>query len=255
MNNQIKTTSDYSKFKPSDSNRDVIPSHIKNLERSMKEHGFLKAFPLSVKREGQSLILTDGQNRLAAAKNVGVPVFYIESQIHIDPASVPAAKAWKKSDFIRRYAHDGIAAYLEIIEFINTYGVTSPTAVKLLCDDISNNKKTLVQSGEAEVITRKEAHMAASSSAEAVRMNKRLLINPLAKALFLFRHINDQVPFGEICKKVETHAEVMEKKNAADEIFMEIESAYNFRKLAANKKAIALMLKQKLSERKANFGR
>lgn len=72
----IQSTRDYSMFNAMNGNRLVDERHVRALSRSISETGVesLKKSPIIVNEDYQVI---DGQHRLAAARDLGYPVYYI----------------------------------------------------------------------------------------------------------------------------------------------------------------------------------
>lgn len=66
-------TDDLTKFKVLDGNRKIKESHRQELIASIDKHGFIMN-PIIV---NENFEVIDGQTRLAACKELGVPVYYI----------------------------------------------------------------------------------------------------------------------------------------------------------------------------------
>lgn len=79
MSVTIKQTKDYSQFKYLDSNRDVMPIRVDELIRSIKERNKLHLHPIIVAKDPDDglYLVTDGQHRLAAAKALKLPIYYV----------------------------------------------------------------------------------------------------------------------------------------------------------------------------------
>lgn len=122
----IKITSDYSQFSMMDQNRDVDMDNrrVKNLAKSMQQHGWLDAFPMMVKKIGGRFIVIDGQHRLAVAREYGIPVKYVIENKDIDVAQLnDTSHSWTVDDFVKRYAKEGLSDYVALMAFSDHYGI------------------------------------------------------------------------------------------------------------------------------------
>ncbi len=131
----IKTTTDYSLFSMMEQNRDIDMSNrkVKNLFKSMKDHGWLMAFPAMARKNGSKLILIDGQHRVAVARELGIPVRYVIEDRDIDVAQLnDTSHAWTVDDFVKRYTKEGLPDYVSLMAFSEHYGISLPMASGLL---------------------------------------------------------------------------------------------------------------------------
>jgi len=134
----MKTTTNYSMFTLEEGNRDVNldDKETKTLAELMVEFGWLDAFPLMARKRGKKLIVEDGQHRLAIAKEFGIPVKYVV----IDGALPDIAKLqrsqkkWKTIDFAMRFAKAGKDDYVELLDFVNKYGIPITMSAALLAN-------------------------------------------------------------------------------------------------------------------------
>lgn len=114
VTNAVYKTDDYSIFKLSKFNRNVIMSN-KMLEQA--KQGFVS--PIIVNEE---MIVIDGQNRLLHAKEVGVPVEYIikEGLTEEDITRMNInQRPWSLKNFIEAFANQGFSEYVKLVDLIN----------------------------------------------------------------------------------------------------------------------------------------
>jgi len=116
----IHTTTDYDIFTMMQTNRDVdlTPKETKNLADSMRQHGWLPAFPMMVKEYGGKFIIIDGQHRCAIARQHGIPVNYVVDNRDINVAKLNStSRKWKPLDYAQTHAKSGLADYEELLDF------------------------------------------------------------------------------------------------------------------------------------------
>lgn len=109
----IYETKDYSKFKRIDGNRAV--DHPQTIINSIKKHGVLNC-PINVNEE---FGVADGQNRVLAFEQLGLPVRYIISAgigIKECQAMNSGQKNWTADDFVNSYAESGDKRYIALKE-------------------------------------------------------------------------------------------------------------------------------------------
>lgn len=138
---EIWQTTDYSKFKFYEDNRD--PRSVARIKKSIKKIGCMYGVPVLVTPDFHIL---DGQNRFLACKNLQIPVYYtiqklegvsykkyiIKLQIH---------KVWKLNEYIRHYAMRNIQYHSTVNEFAQKYGFNTSNNIKI-CTANKNKKGT-----------------------------------------------------------------------------------------------------------------
>jgi len=133
MKPQLKTTKNYSLFSSDSANRSV--EKITKIKNSIKRHGFLPAYPLLVTRNGNQLIVKDGQHRLAASSALGVEVYYVE--IESSNLSIPeincAQRPWTVRDYVNSYANSGNHHYAQLLQFSDESRAPLGLCAALLC--------------------------------------------------------------------------------------------------------------------------
>jgi len=143
---KLAATKDYGLFELSKFNRDV--TKINKLMASMREHGYIPAYPLHVTKNSHGkLEIKAGHHRLTAAKELGIPVFYI---ICNDNATIHelegATRPWSTRDYLESYCRLGdkqSAQYQIAADYVTHTGVTISCAVSILTgkSDMSEFKR------------------------------------------------------------------------------------------------------------------
>lgn len=132
---KISCTKNYRLFdRHSNENRPVDLARHKKLYDSMRLHGFLSCFPIVITRNRSgNMIVKDGQHRLAIAEQLGLPIFYIESDQDFDIAVVNStAKVWVLRDYARKFSANGKSDYEEGLRFADSHRLPIGTAFALL---------------------------------------------------------------------------------------------------------------------------
>jgi hypothetical protein len=130
----VQETADLSIFKVHPENREVEPGHVNDLAESLKEHELFEIRPILVDRD---MCVLDGQHRLAAAKELGIPVKY---QIVNDPnasqliyiLNAKAQKAWKRGDYLHYWCARRNENYLKLRAFMKAKGTRLPETLAAL---------------------------------------------------------------------------------------------------------------------------
>jgi hypothetical protein len=112
----VYVTNDYDQFKIMDNNRDVNLLHVKRLVESFQQQHLVSPVIVNERFE-----VIDGQHRLEASRETGVPVYYIMVPgygIREVQRLNANQKNWTKQDFLDRYCKQGLKPYLEFKEFM-----------------------------------------------------------------------------------------------------------------------------------------
>lgn len=173
----ITTTKNYRLFKISEDNRNLDLKKHKKLRESMAKYGFLQSFPVVCFRdENKSLVVKDGQHRLALAEELGLPVHYVIEDVDFDIAVINCTpKTWSLRDYAQTYASKGVEAYIEGIEFADSHGIPIGTAFGLLAGTTSfNNVQGAFIDGDFEIRDRDWANSVASLYTSMIGLSKEL---------------------------------------------------------------------------------
>lgn len=118
----IESTMDYRKFLTIGGNRNVDLKHVNQLKSEMQRNPDLfAALPVLV---NENWFVIDGQHRLEAAKQLNLPIYYIQEkgvgladtrQMNI------AQRRWRIHDFAKSYADSGRPAYVELLKAWKQY--------------------------------------------------------------------------------------------------------------------------------------
>ena len=95
-------------------NRNIDPSHLNTLLKSIKRHNLLHENPIKVKLEDDGLFtILDGQHRFASANILNTKVYYIVTE-DMDISDVPSyqtSKKWTYDDFLKHYCYYDLQDY------------------------------------------------------------------------------------------------------------------------------------------------
>lgn len=163
--NKLNVTKDYRIFKRSEENRVTDIRRHRKLERSMKQYGFLKSFPISCHRlESGGLVVKDGQHRLAIAETLGLPVYWVEEVVDFDIALVNSTgKTWGVRDYAEKYAANGKKDYAEGLEFADRHKINVGSAFAMLAGTTNySNIEPAYKDGDFKISDREWAEQVAA---------------------------------------------------------------------------------------------
>lgn len=157
--NEIYETADYSIFKKLKGNRQKNPKFVTKIKESMQKNGWVGA-PILV---NSKMEIVDGQHRLEAAKEAGIPVRYInigDKSIDIVCDLNTTSHVWKMDDYLNRYVEMGNENYIKFAKLCKTYNVNISTTWRALNHSLCNRGMTQFKEGKC-VITEDEYTRAA----------------------------------------------------------------------------------------------
>lgn len=128
---KIYQTNNLDKFVLMGGNREISQSHVNKLVASITNNNMLDANPIMVTGDG---VVIDGQHRLEAAKQLGVPISYVivQGDLRVVQALNSNAKQWSISDYVESYIELGRGEYSALKDFKNKWGVGFTMAAALL---------------------------------------------------------------------------------------------------------------------------
>lgn len=158
---KLQSTNNYELFVQSEFNRDLRPGGVESLKKSMKENGYIPAYPIHcVRGEGAKLTIKAGHHRFEAAKSLGIAVYYVISD---DLAAIHnlerVANAWSIKDYIKSHARAGSESHLAILEYSGRTGISLGQCASLLAGECacSGNVVDKVKNGTYELKPNKHA--------------------------------------------------------------------------------------------------
>jgi hypothetical protein len=132
---KLMKSTKYEDFQQDPDNRAINEYHVKQLYKNMQVNGFLPAYPLHVTNgQGDKKFIRDGGHRFEAAKRLKIPFYYVVCDA-LD-LSIPdinkTQKGWTIHDYADAYARQGIADYIELLEFRENYKLSLGLCARLL---------------------------------------------------------------------------------------------------------------------------
>lgn len=134
LGDKVLTTTNYTQFRHVCGNRAIRSVTVKDLKKRLSTEG--QRDPIKVNAD---MGVIDGQHRLEACRELGIPVKYIIDQ----DATIDTARSlntsqhpWKATDFIASYAETGNENYVRVQKFMKETGLAFRIALKALCPNI-----------------------------------------------------------------------------------------------------------------------
>lgn len=249
---KLETSKNYAAFLPNDEQRYIHPPHVKHLVQRMSDYGFLPSKPIQCFKRGAKFILIDGHHRLAAAKQLGIPFFYVlepESNTQTMAAVNSTVKTWVLADYVRMYALRGNADYQNLTRYAES-GIPVMMAASMLHGHaaLSGNANELIKSGTFKI---KET---TSINRVYGMIQKFGEINPVVKHRAFIGALSDclltpEFDFERFERRFEESPNMIQKASNKDLQLLQLEELYNFR--SREKVPLAFFVKANVAKRNA----
>lgn len=144
---QIRVTKNYEIFKLLKENRDVIESKVASLAKAIKKKNMLKTNPIIV---NSYMYVMEGQHRLAAAKILGVPIYYIiDDAFEIqDMISLNTHRCnWTGENYVKYYAERGFEEYIKLKDFLSENKVSVKIGMLMLVNVDNDRTYPMMKEG------------------------------------------------------------------------------------------------------------
>lgn len=251
---RLESSSNYAAFTPNDEQREIKDSHVKHLAEEMGQYGYLPSKPIQCFKKGSKYVVIDGHHRLAAAKRIGIPVFFVvEPESNAETmASVNAnVKTWCIIDFIRMYSLRGNKEYQNLMRYIEV-GIPSMMAASMLHGHAaaSGNVNDLLKRGDFKIRTTDHINriyrMIEEFSSSNPVVKHRAFIASLSECL-----LTPEFDFDRFKRRFEESPAMIQKASNKDLQLLQIEELYNFR--SREKVPLAFLVKANSAKRVAGF--
>lgn len=146
----MECTVNYSIFKEFSSNREVDKKHVNKLMVAINKRNLLHVNPIVV---DEYMRVVDGQHRLAAAKELGVPIYYVKDSINrLDISMLNSnQKNWTAMDYINFWTVEKNEAYLKLSGLINHYPDVAISALLTLSNGEGKRDINQLREGHLDV--------------------------------------------------------------------------------------------------------
>jgi hypothetical protein len=255
MKQALRSTENYDLFELHDLNRDV--ERLERLKDSMKRHGYIKAYPLHVIKNGSGkLKVKAGHHRLAAASVLGLPVYYVVSD---DKATIQelenATNPWTLKDYLTSYVRQGRPEYIAVQRYVEETGISLGNAISLIAGEEAMSKNKAAKFKDGKFKPGNPSHAMKIKDIVLFMQSKKidfasnsLFIGALSKALFV-----QEFDPARFKKKIAAHKAIFEKQPDVNSYLDVIEAVYN--RQSKDKLPISFLAKERAMMRKETFGR
>jgi hypothetical protein len=252
----LNQTKDYSIFLPHEHQQPMSEHHVKRIAESMARTGFWQSKPLSVVRKAGKFVIVDGHHRYAAAKGLGLAVFYvIEADFMLDEIGRgnSAVRVWSVLSFAKMFAAKGDPHYVELLNYVSK-GFALRNAASLLRGESahSGNANDYVKTGTFKIKTRASIDTIFGFMDEfgetCPAVKSAIFVEALSVLLFV-----QEFDCGTLKARIRTNPLSLVKCNNRQQMLDQIEELYNFR--ARDKVPLAFLAKEMMTSRKCFISR
>lgn len=127
--------------------------NINKLVDAIRQKNLLEFYPIIVDR---NMVVFDGQRRLEAARQLGLPIYYIVFQnisMWMIASAGGLAKSWGLADYLKHHAELGNPVYVRLREIMKKYDFLNAESFLLLGDHSAGNdpSRQKFKSGQYEI--------------------------------------------------------------------------------------------------------
>lgn len=227
---QIYKTNDYKKFVGLWGNRSVTDDRKNKIVQSIKEVGYIPV-PIVVNEHYEVI---DGQGRLAACEELGLPVYYqMIDGIGLDECVCmnTYSMQWSTMDYIKSYAQQGIKSYMRLLNLMSEYKYSNVIFFYALG---YSAKVQAVKSGTFKMSIEQEKYAremldyfeSVKPFISKFRGRKNDIYIALSKLI-----INDLIDKERMAESLEKNGEIEEKVFGAMDAVQKLERIYNYNRV------------------------
>lgn len=235
---KLQCTKNYRLFTRSVDNRPLNLRKRRDLRSSMKAYGFIPSQAISVMRDkDKSLVVKDGQHRLALAEELGLPVYYVVDEVDWDVAAINnTPKTWSIADYAMKFSANGLKDYTELLEFCETHSVPHALAAAILngSSSFSGGVSKMFKSGRFKIKDRPYAAMVVETYKGILEGSKEAANRPCLEACMAACRVESFDPDRLRHSAVSRRDEIV--RFATRESYLKLfEDLYNFHRSRKNR--------------------
>lgn len=248
MNPKLMTTKDYSRFELCQFNRNVTKT--KNLRESMKQYGFIPAYPIHCVAKGSRLLIKAGHHRFEVAQELGIPVFYVVSE---DAATIheleKATTRWSVTDYLESHVRCGSEDYKKLKEYHDETGIPLQMCVSILGGESagSSNKMQQFKDGAFRILGQQHAddikRIVCHCQSLGINVNQNF-VNALSRCLRV-----EEFSIETFLTRATSNKNDFRKCRTVDEQMRHFEDIYNYKAQHQNKLALCFLADQVMKKR------
>jgi len=225
----LKQTKNYDMFTYDRANRPIERERHRKLLISMKEYGFIKSFPLTVKKSNGGYVIHDGQHRHTFARDLDIPVYYVEVDQDISiPEINTTPVGWTMQTYVDSFAKRGFKHYQSLLWFQKEYKLPLGVCISLLEGNTTSSRGSIrVRDGNYKVKDQHFAQKVAAIINKIKKVHKQAAHQNFVRAISAVCRIKD-IDLDRLVKSIENHPDKIVHYSTQDAILSNLESIYNF---------------------------
>lgn len=232
----VYRTDEYGKFNFNSKNRHVNPAHKDNLVKSIQENNLLEAQPITVNAD---LEIIDGQHRFIAAKELGLPIYYVKVDgLEIDDAITLNinTRNWRYKDYLHYWIDQGEEDYIYFEKFMEKYGFGYAVSLALLGLGQADKGQKLTDFFNAGKFKPKYSDYAEDMGEKVLKLKEYGKFVTTRSFMLAFDKVMkmDDFDFDEFLHKVEQTPGRFERRADVDRYLRMLEDVYNYNRRGQN---------------------
>lgn len=250
----IQETENYARFELLPFNRNV--RKVASLRDSMQKYGFLDAYPLfclPTKGSKQILRIRDGHHRFHVARELGLPIKYVQVDSEVSVAELAAAtQPWNLMDFVISGARDGDEDLIQLEDMQREIGlpvsITASFMAGYAVDSASVSRA--IRGGYYRVTPEGVKHLlrvadlAAHCATSGAGFTRRIgFLRAISRILFV-----EELDVQELKDKITAYPQLLTEHRNVDEYTRMLEELYNFQR-RANRLPLFFLAGEAMKER------
>ena len=233
-NAKLQRTKNYAMFSLSKENRPINvvnlkPAH-KRLRDSMKQYGFIPAFPIMVRAVGGRHLIIDGQHRFTIARELGIEVYFVTVEQDVCVSEINQAQAtWSTADFATRWANAGLPDYQQALHYAMKFQLPVALAFAILSGTSSTgNIEAAFRDGRYKIKDEVRAVRSFELNDRLVKANKSCKTQQLVICLWYCLHV-DHFDAERLAAGAEKRPQMLQSgSNRREAVLAMLENIYNF---------------------------
>lgn len=245
---KLMSTQDYSRFDLCQFNRSV--QKTRHLRDSMKQHGFIPAYPVHCEANGSRLLIKAGHHRFEVAQDLGLPVYYVVSN---DSATIhqleKATTRWSVNDYLDSHVRCGKPDYIILERYFKETGIPLGLCISILSGESAGSSNKLQAFKDGRFVVRGAQH---AEDIKKVVMPCKLLgipinemfVSALSRCLRVAEFSSDT-----FLTRARSNASAFKKCRTLKEQMQLFEDVYNYKAYHQNKLALCFLADKAMAAR------
>jgi hypothetical protein len=211
-------------------NKPINRLHVERLKKEILLNDLGIHYPIQCVKDGNNIIIHNGQHRFTARKELGIVIYYEFSKISLmeERRAEKLTLKWSKSDVVHYYASQGLESY----KYLKDLELKTGWKVGSYSQGISSLKKTdIFENGQLNFT--KENYENLLVQIEYAKLVSSYVPFQLQRKIFIsvIRHVflNTKIDTEHLAYKIKKYNELIIPKITVDGYLELLEKVYNYR--------------------------